>query len=112
MQIQRLTLLPADVNRREPSGEQLVPQLREGEKANREVDGADAAAADDEPVRLGPPRDQVEGVAVELKAPSRSLIVRAASRVPTNSLRARILRAPVVRQLAPSSSGFKRTSAD
>lgn len=56
LQIQRLTLLSADVNRREAGGEQPVPQLREGEKANREVDGADAAAADDEAVRLGPRR--------------------------------------------------------
>jgi hypothetical protein len=69
MEIQRLTLLPADVNRREASGEQPVPQLRESETANREMDGADAAAADDEAVRLGPPREQVEGVAVDLKVP-------------------------------------------
>src|ERR671935_277800 len=47
--------------------EQPLPQLREGEGANRETHDADAAAADDEAIGFGSAGEQVEAVSVDLK---------------------------------------------
>jgi hypothetical protein len=60
LQVERLTLLSADINRREACIEQPLPQLSEGEGANRETDDADAAATDDEAIRFGPPSEQMK----------------------------------------------------